>query len=401
MEVGVVVAGEQHAIVFAGRAFPVPSCLVMGNGANRARSVPNLTGAENDLDAIERWIAFRAANPNTARSYRTHAFRLLVWSISFRGKGLSDLNIDDLGAFFDWLTNPQPHASWDGLELTRGPLKDSSRIKSMTIIQALFTWLVDGGYLAGNPLRLARFASAAAQQSSGTTALHDEQTVMDRYLPFDVFDWLRDYAVRQIANAREQSGPISERTRGAIRDRYLLEWIYWCGARRSEVPTASMASVRQEQGVWVWRVLGKGNKIVDYPIEDAALDALVQYRLSLGLPEHPRRSEQQIPLVGRLRARGDRVGLTGDQIYRSLKQFFREAAKAAQTENPDWADRLSRSTTHWLRHTYLSHLVLDGADLEFTARRGRHGSVQTTKKHYVHRTIKEESEHLQRLRGKS
>jgi integrase len=389
------------SVALASCQITIPPQLSGQEGTNRAHGVTNHTGANTDLEAIERWIAFRAANENTRRSYKTHAYRLLIWAISFRSRTLSDLTIDDFGAFFEWLAEPISHPQWGASRLTRGPLSPRSRVQSMTIIQGLFTWLVDGGYLAGNPLRLARFETALlpTPEAGQPSVPQDDQAALDRYLPQDVFDWLRDYAMAQITAARAKFGPNGEGTRKTIRDRFLIEWIYWNAARRSEIPRSVMASIRQVEGVWIWRVVGKGGKVVNMPLEPAAFDALADYRASRGLPREPSPAETQEPVVARLRASDARSFVTSHQIYLSLRAFFRAAALAARETDTQWANTLDSATTHWLRHSYLSHLAQECPDMMFVARRGRHASIQTTKKHYVHTTIVEEAERLRRLRG--
>ncbi|MFM0008051.1 integrase, partial [Paraburkholderia dipogonis] len=70
--------------------------------------------------------------------------------------------------FRQFLQDPQPHARWvadGGRKYPRHDarwrpfyktLRPSSQYQAMVIINALFAWLVEAGYLAGNPLSLSR-----------------------------------------------------------------------------------------------------------------------------------------------------------------------------------------------------------------------------------------------------
>ena len=62
-------------------------------GANRnPTAVKQITG-NTDLEAIESWLkAKKRKSPNTLRSYRREAYRLLAWSVAFQQKPISSLS---------------------------------------------------------------------------------------------------------------------------------------------------------------------------------------------------------------------------------------------------------------------------------------------------------------------
>ena len=135
-------------------------------GTNRAPSfITKQISANNDLQAIQSWLAEFDDSPQTQRSYRKEAERLLLWSLIEKQKPLSSLTRDDLRDYQQFLSDPQPQSRWCGQRKPRqdpnwrpfqGPLSERSIAQAITIINALFSYLVEAGYLSGNPLGLMR-----------------------------------------------------------------------------------------------------------------------------------------------------------------------------------------------------------------------------------------------------
>ncbi|MBA3480013.1 MAG: hypothetical protein H0T52_16700, partial [Lautropia sp.] len=157
-------------------------------GTNRLAGVSRL-GAENDRQAIEAWIAARAGeNPNTARAHRREAERLLLWSIFERRRPMSSLTVEDAIAYREFLQNPQPAERWikarreTPMRLSpdwrpfNGPLSKRSAHYALTVLGALFDWLVRQHYLAHNLFgALPRRASGTAAAEADPDRLPDER----------------------------------------------------------------------------------------------------------------------------------------------------------------------------------------------------------------------------------
>src|SRR5690606_3939128 len=121
--------------------------------------------ADNDVDAVRAWLAEFHDSPQTLRAYKKESERLLLWAIHERGTALSSLTREDLIAYENFLKDPRPRTRWCGPRRPRhsqdwrpfeGPLKASSRRQALVILNALFSYLTEAGYLAGNPLALVR-----------------------------------------------------------------------------------------------------------------------------------------------------------------------------------------------------------------------------------------------------
>ena len=61
----------------------------------------------NDIEAIQSWLNKYVDTPNTWRSYRKEAERLLNWAILRRGKTLAALDRDDFREYTQFLKNPE------------------------------------------------------------------------------------------------------------------------------------------------------------------------------------------------------------------------------------------------------------------------------------------------------
>src|SRR6476619_3842875 len=146
----------------------IPSTLDGSVGANRATDGRAQIAANHDLDAIRAWLSRFHDTKTTFESYRKEAERLLLWSLVTLDKPLSSLTHEDCLRYQQFLADPQPAATWvagGGRKHPRhdarwrpfyGPLSPASQRQAIVILNALFAWLVQAGYLAGNPLSLSR-----------------------------------------------------------------------------------------------------------------------------------------------------------------------------------------------------------------------------------------------------
>ena len=362
--------------------------LLVALGENRSslQGAPCQIAAGNDLEAIECWLA-TIDNPNTHRAYRKEAYRLLLWSISFREKPVSSLRVEDLQRYFDWLAGPERHPEWPAhWRLINGPLKESSRRQAKIILQALFDYLINAAYLAANPFRLLG-KNQRGRETVAPAGFDDEgQVAINRWIEPELWGWLLEFV---------EGLPVTTSTRRARveRLRFLLEWLYRTAARRSELAGARMGHIHHAQGLWLWRVVGKGGGVLDVPLDRQAVEALVRYRRFRGLSDHPGRGEGGVPLVAALDGESAVQGL---QIYSSLKWFFRMAEPAARAVDEHWGDALKGASTHWIRHSLASHAARAGVPIHLTAERLRHKSHATTQRYYIHSSLKEQAEAFDR-----
>ncbi|QOT78131.1 tyrosine-type recombinase/integrase [Cupriavidus basilensis] len=359
----------------------LPAELSGAAGTNRARGgTPQISAAE-DLAAVTAWLARYADTPTTLQTYRREVERLLLWAVMQHGKPLSSLTHEDLLVYERFLADPQPAWRWvmaSRKKLARGapewrpfagPLSPVSVRHTMVILNGLFAWLVDAGYLAGNPLSLARSRRSLPKPR------------ITRYLSHDMWQAVKD--------ATDAMPVETERDRlHAARCRWLLTVLYLGGLRAAEVASTRMGAFfcrRDSQGMerWWMEVTGKGNKTRLVPATDELMVELARYRNANGLPPAPSPGEDRpivLPVIGRERA------LSRGALHLVLKEIFALAAEQLRARGPEWASRaevLASASAHWLRHTAGSHMTDQQVDLRFVRDNFGHASIATTSA-YLH-----------------
>ncbi|PIE82840.1 MAG: integrase [Candidatus Contendobacter odensis] len=355
----------------------LPQDLDGRTGRNRAGpEVVCQLAANNDLEAINAWLAEYHDSPQTLRNYRKEAERLLLWALLERKKPLSSLTREDCILYEIFLSDPQPGERWCGPKAPRhsarwrpflGALGPSSRKVAMLIINSMLSYLVKAGYLAGNPLALVR---RRHRNQNATNSV-------ERFLEHDQWQALLDTikALPQDSKRDQQHH---------ARARYLLALLYLLGPRVSEIANHTMGSFVQIRSRWWWHVTGKGQKEARVPVNRDMLQALREYRQFLGLSPLPSPGEE-IPLVMNLKGTS---GISSNMIYRIIKDLVTKAAMRLDADDPYQAERLRRASTHWLRHTSITHQADAGIDLSHLQRNARHARLDTTGL-YLHAEEKE------------
>lgn len=345
-----------------------------GANRNRAPGAVQQIGANTDLEAIEVWLkAKQRKSPNTLRSYRREAYRLLAWAVAFKQKPISSLTVDDVADFHTWLQNPEIHPEWTrrGWELIRGPLKDGSARLALVILSGMFRWLVEAGYLAGNPFRLFDDGSSSKEKAE------EAEAEIEHFFDKEVWDW-----VVSRVDTYQPADTESLEYRSFERARFILIFLYWSGLRRHELVSVFMDKITLERGKWVLRVKGKGRKKLEpVLLLPPAMNALRRYRLSRGLPDLPTAAETDVPLVA---AHRGKKSVTDNYLNTLLKELFDRLAGDAAHVNVQWAKKLGAGTAHWLRHTLATHNAEAGVPMQDTADQLRHKSMDTTRRIYTH-----------------
>lgn len=143
-----------------------------------------------------------------------------------------------------------------------------------------------------------------------------------------------------------------------LRDRAMLEMLYGCGLRVSELCGLDLVDVDQRAATL--RVRGKGSKTRVVPVGQPALEALKSWL------DHGRRQllKQRAGRAVYLNARGGRLSRVS--VWNLLKRSALEAG-LAQKVSP-----------HTLRHSYATHLLEGGCDLRIVQELLGHADIGTT-----------------------
>lgn len=329
---------------------------------------PDLIQAHSDIEAAAIWLKTTASNPKTQRVMRKEVERFILWALHTRGKQLSQINVMDVSDYAAFMSDPQPHEVWvsktkyprhhERWRPFAGPLSLSSQRYALVQIGSLYTWMVKGGRLQGNPVALVRKPEAP------------QDTTIKRLLPEE-----------GIALAFEAIS-LTKSPRKRVRDHFMLSLFYLTGIRTFEGTTSSMSSIRcSASGTWWLNVLGKRNKVRDVPISDELYQDLLLYREAFGLPrEIP--AKDPTPLL--LAANSKLKRAHTSTVLKALIEIMTRAADLAiQREQYELADRLSEATTHWLRHSCFSHLAKATGDLVMIKSLAGHSKIETTSR-YLH-----------------
>ncbi|NVD34641.1 site-specific tyrosine recombinase XerD [Marinobacter lutaoensis] len=143
-----------------------------------------------------------------------------------------------------------------------------------------------------------------------------------------------------------------------LRDKAMLEILYGCGLRVSELTSLRVDQVNVRQGVV--RITGKGDKERLVPLGEAAVDWLLRY-MKEGRPEllQGRASDALFP-----GSRG--AAMTRQAFWYRLRHY----AVRAGIDKP--------LSPHTLRHAFATHLLNHGADLRVVQMLLGHADLSTT-----------------------
>jgi integrase/recombinase XerD len=172
-------------------------------------------------------------------------------------------------------------------------------------------------------------------------------------LPSSLPKALSEGEVTQLLGAPDTTSPIG------LRDRAMLELMYACGLRVSELVRLPLSGLNLRQGVL--RVTGKGGKDRLVPIGETCMDWLTAYL----------HDARPILVKGRdppaLFVSNRAAGMTRQMAWTIVKKHARAAGIAA-----------ARISPHVLRHSFATHLLNHGADLRALQMLLGHSNLSTT-----------------------
>ena len=145
-----------------------------------------------------------------------------------------------------------------------------------------------------------------------------------------------------------------------LRDRAMLELLYGCGLRVSELCDLTLESF--PEGAELVRCTGKGSKDRIVPVGHAAGEALTRYLASARASFDRGNAAERHIFLTRLGRKFTRMG-----VFKILKQRAAAAGLDASVVSP-----------HVLRHCFASHLLAHGADIRAIQEMLGHASIATT-----------------------
>lgn len=275
--------------------------------------MPASADVERYLDSL--WME-RGLSENTLSAYRRDLTLFSEW-------------LDDQGAQSLLTADASQIQSYLGLKLRQGASPRSSA-RFLSAARSFYRWSLREGRIVDDP------------------TLRIESPKQGRPLPKS----LSETDVDQLLSTPDLELPLE------FRDRTMLEILYACGLRVSELVSLRVEQVGLNQGIV--RVLGKGGKERLVPMGEEALDWLTQYMRG--------------PRAELLKGQPSNVLFPSNRSREMTRQTFWYRIKI-------YAKRAGIQThlsPHTLRHAFATHLLNHGADLRVVQMLLGHSDLSTT-----------------------
>jgi len=159
-------------------------------------------------------------------------------------------------------------------------------------------------------------------------------------------------------------GQIDRSTPEGERNRAMLETLYSCGLRVTEMIELKISDLFFEEGFI--RVIGKGNKQRFVPVNDHIIKIIDAYRNLIRTGISVQKDYEDTLFLNR---RGSQI--SRNMVFMILKELVKKAGIK------------KRVSPHTLRHSFATHLLENGADLRAIQQMLGHESITTTEI-YVH-----------------
>lgn len=338
-------------------------------GTFRAPRASCALSARNDYEAVQAWLSLHEATA-TRRAYGKEAERLILWAVLERGRALSSLTTEDAIAYRGFLRRPVPRERWIGSPRPRsspewrpfaGALSARSIAYALTVLGALYRWLIEQRYLLANPFAgiKVRGVSRVAPLATTHVFLSGEWALLRTVA--DGLEWSYGWAI-----------PAAQRLR------FVLDFGYATGLRASELVGATLGSIERDAhgGHWL-HLVGKGSKAGKVVLPPLARSALDRYLVQRSLPTTSAHWEPKVRLIGGLMSDAS-TGITAARLWRVMRRFFLQAAEVIEPRNASLVEKLRRASPHWMRHSHATHALENGADLTAVRDNLRHASIATT-----------------------
>lgn len=394
-----------------------------------------LSGFAQELRAVEGYQVVRSflksyqGNETTFVSYRTHAERLLLWSLLIRKKPILELRRVDAEAFMEFCLNPHPswvgpvvksrfnriggrvakdtdtyelNAAWRPFNFPtkKGASPDvedaaverkykpsqGTTAQIFAVCGSFFEHAIHEGYSEANPFRAIKQKSTYKQRyikdddARSLTPLQWDYVIETAEMLADEFKPPAGVGAEMMDKESLQQWAFHER------NLFIISTLFSMYLRISDLVgrpnwEPSMGDFRLDpRGYWFFHVVGKGNKAAKISVRNEYMTTyMARYRTHLGLSPMPVPGETT-PLLYALHGR---AGLSDRQVRLLVQEVFDRALARMQADN--WIEaevaKLREASLHWLRHTSATFdaPLRDMKDLQADL---RHESMQTTQDVY-------------------
>ncbi len=274
-------------------------------------------------DLIREYLSYlrveKGLAKNSLEAYERDLGKLRAWSDK-NGFDLLALTRQDLR---EWL-----------IDLGRTKLSENSKRRIVSAMRGFYKFLMIDGHIKNNP---------AEDLDSPQKGL---------YLP----KFLNQTEMESLLAQPDVSSEIG------LRDRAILELMYACGLRVSEVVNTKMSDIDLESGILT--TTGKGSKTRRIPVGTSAVEWAKSYMATRRKKENIEVENLFVTPLGR--------PLNRQLIYELVKTYAEKAG-------------LSDVSPHTIRHSFATHLVQNRADIRSVQQMLGHVDISTTQI-YTHMT---------------
>lgn len=224
------------------------------------------------------------------------------------------------------------------VDLSERGLSNSTINRKISALKSFYAFMYRLKLVAQNPLKL-------------HSSLRVEKKIQ---IPFSIEE------VREVLTGMDQTDRFE-----AVRDRVIVELLYALGLRRAELLSLEVGDLDFFSNVV--RVTGKRNKVRLIPLMQTVKKLLVQYlELRSALGVNP---SLKVLIISK---HGNKVGETF--VYRLINNYFSHVSSK------------EKKSPHVLRHTFATHLLNNGADINAIKELLGHASLSSTQV-YAHSSL--------------
>lgn len=285
------------------------------------------------LSDFNTFIVVRGYGNGKPVPYQLNLKEFLFFISSQNIDNIQKVKADDIISYYEYLTK-RPN-------IRRPGLLSTSTIKShLFTLRIFFDYLLETDEIEKSPARLPKFQWGEYSERNICTVEEIKQL-------FDVCESHRDRAILNIA--------------------------YGCGLRRTEMQNLNATDVQLHKGVLIVRE-GKGNKPRSVPLSDHLIKELKKYFFHERSTYFSENSQKNISSFF-INNRGARMA--GHYLNERLKKII------SLTKNNDLINK--KITLHCLRHSIATHLIDNGATIEFVQYILGHSLIDTAHLYSKHR----------------
>lgn len=285
--------------------------------ADLFQNVPSKSAEDIDRFADALWLE-EGLSANTLESYRRDIKQFAVWLFQTTGRMLCEANATDLQA---WMAH---------LHLVRR-ISARSASRALSALRRFYALSLREGRISQDPTSLIK------------------PPKLPRLPPKSI----SEAEVETLLNAPDISSPLG------LRDRAMLELLYACGLRVSELISLRCLQVDLQAGVL--KVMGKGARERLVPLGEEAVHWVQDY-LKHGARDALLNGQQSEDLF--VTQRGE--GMTRQAFWSLIRRYAIQAGIRTGL------------SPHTLRHAFATHLLNHGADLRVVQLLLGHADITTT-----------------------